>query len=164
MVWAVKHFCWYLYGPHCDVHTDHSALKALLNTPTHRENWPAGEWLFRNWTRLSFTVQGSITRMPMLSRAPVPPNPKPTIEEGEPFGIIATLSAEDSVPQVGLSSLQLQDLDLVEIISYLQTGTFLRTTNEPGSWCYLNPSTSRRCPVLSWIWQESLSNPSDKLS
>lgn len=33
VVWAVKHFRHYLYGHHCDVLTDHEALKSLLNTP-----------------------------------------------------------------------------------------------------------------------------------
>ena len=33
VVWAVKHFRVYLYGHHCTVFTDHSALKSLLNTP-----------------------------------------------------------------------------------------------------------------------------------
>ena len=33
VVWAIKHFRHYLYGHHCDVYTDHVALKSLLNTP-----------------------------------------------------------------------------------------------------------------------------------
>ena len=33
VVWAAKHFRPYLYGHHCDVYTDHEALKSLLNTP-----------------------------------------------------------------------------------------------------------------------------------
>ena len=33
VVWAVKHFRYYLYGQSCDVYTDHEALKSLLNTP-----------------------------------------------------------------------------------------------------------------------------------
>ena len=33
MIWAVKHFCPYLYGHKCLVITDHEALKSLLNTP-----------------------------------------------------------------------------------------------------------------------------------
>ena len=33
VVWAAKHFRPYLYGHHCDLYTDHEALKSLLNTP-----------------------------------------------------------------------------------------------------------------------------------
>ena len=33
VVWAVKHFCPYLYGNPCVVYTDHQALKSLLNMP-----------------------------------------------------------------------------------------------------------------------------------
>ena len=33
VVWAVKHFRYYLYAHHCTVFTDHEALKSLLNTP-----------------------------------------------------------------------------------------------------------------------------------
>ena len=33
VIWAVKHFRQYLYGHHCHVHTDHEALKSLLNSP-----------------------------------------------------------------------------------------------------------------------------------
>ena len=33
VVWAVWHFRHYFYGHHCDVFTDHKALKSLLKTP-----------------------------------------------------------------------------------------------------------------------------------
>lgn len=33
VVWAVKHFRHYLYEHCCHVHTDHEALKSLMNTP-----------------------------------------------------------------------------------------------------------------------------------
>ena len=32
VVWAIKHFQYYIYGHHCKVYTDLKALKALLNT------------------------------------------------------------------------------------------------------------------------------------
>ena len=38
VIWGVRHFRHYLYGHHCDVFTDHEALKALLNTPYLSEN------------------------------------------------------------------------------------------------------------------------------
>lgn len=33
VIWAVKHFCPYLYGHACELYTDHTALTSLLNTP-----------------------------------------------------------------------------------------------------------------------------------
>ena len=33
VVWATKHFRYYLYGHKCVIFTDHEALKSLLNTP-----------------------------------------------------------------------------------------------------------------------------------
>ena len=33
VVWAVRHFRQYLYAHRCHVHTDHEALKSLLNSP-----------------------------------------------------------------------------------------------------------------------------------
>ena len=33
VVWAIRHFRQYLYGHRCHVHTDHEALKSLLNSP-----------------------------------------------------------------------------------------------------------------------------------
>ena len=33
VVWVVRHFRHYLYGHHCDVFTDHEALRSLLNMP-----------------------------------------------------------------------------------------------------------------------------------
>lgn len=30
VVWAVRHFRHYLYGHHCDVYTDHEALRSIL--------------------------------------------------------------------------------------------------------------------------------------
>ena len=52
----------------------------------------------------------------------MPPTSNPSINAEELFGVIAALNAEDSVPKVDLSSLQLQDPDLVEVIFYLQRG------------------------------------------
>ena len=56
VVWAVRHFRHYLYGHHCDVFTDHEALKSLLNTPH-----PSGRlarWGLA-WIWLSTISQGS---------------------------------------------------------------------------------------------------------
>ena len=45
-----------------------------------------------------------------------------SVDTEDTFGIIGAINAEDCVHQVDLSSLQLQDSDLVGIITYLKTG------------------------------------------
>lgn len=57
-----------------------------------------------------------------LSRAPVPSTSSVSVSTEKSFDITAAITAEDSVPQVNLSSKQLQDPDLVAIISNLKTG------------------------------------------
>ena len=58
VVWAVRHFRHYLYGHHCDVFTDHEALKSLLNTPHPSDKLarPVGDFPCRRWICLSFTA------------------------------------------------------------------------------------------------------------
>ena len=71
VVCAVKHFKHYLYGHHCDVFTDHEALKSLLNTPH-----PSGK--LARWGLALQEVDLSISYRPgkqnvladVLSRAP----------------------------------------------------------------------------------------------
>jgi len=46
VVWAVQHFHAYLYGHEVTVHTDHSAVKAVLETPS-----PSGKHA-RWWTKV----------------------------------------------------------------------------------------------------------------
>ena len=123
VVWAVKHFRSYIYGHHCDVYTDHSALKALLNTPH-----PSGK--LARWgmaiQELDLTIYHRAgkhnSNADALSRAPVPTDFSSSVDTEDTFGIIGAINAEDCVPQVDLSSLQLQDPDLVGIITYLKTG------------------------------------------
>ena len=42
-MWAVRHFRQYLYAHRCHVHTDHEALKSLLNSP-HPSGKLASGW------------------------------------------------------------------------------------------------------------------------
>ena len=72
VVWAVKHFRYYLYGHHCTVFTDHEALKALLNTPQ-----PSGK--LARWgmalqeldLKIEYRPGKGNTRADALSRYPV---------------------------------------------------------------------------------------------
>ncbi len=114
--WALKHFRAYLYGHHCDVFTDHEALKSLLNTPQ-----PSG-----NLARWGMTIQELDVKIlhrsgkhnanaDALSRAPLLDTDS---AECAPFGVVAAMSLEE-----GLKELQRKDQRLAEIIEMLETGT-----------------------------------------
>ena len=108
VVWALKHFRTYLYGHHCDVFTDHSTLKSLLNTPQ-----PSGK--LAQWgIELNVTIlhragkQNANADLDALSRSPLPDSsPAPCI----PFGIVAAMDKEEDLKEP-----QRKDLSLMEII------------------------------------------------
>ena len=104
VVWAVKHFRPYLYGHHCDIYTDHEALKSLLNTPQ-----PSGK--LARWgmaiqeldLRILHRTGKSNVNADALSRAPIAGTGKEP-ERTVPFGIIAAINAgRSSVQEDGLS-------------------------------------------------------------
>lgn len=121
MVWAVKQFRHYLYGHHCDVFTDHEALKSL-NTPH-----PFGR--LARWGLALQEVDLSIFYCPSkrnqfadaLSRAPV--------SGGDPQHNAVSLVAAVLDPQSAcksregsLRARQRQDPGLKQVIAYLETG------------------------------------------
>jgi len=55
VVWAVSHFHAYLYGHDAEVRTDHSAVKAVLGTPS-----PSGKHA-RWWTKVYSSGVGKVT-------------------------------------------------------------------------------------------------------
>ena len=57
------------------------------------------------------------------------------------FGIVAALRTEDSVSQASLAGLQLQDPELVEIITTLRLEPYLQKKRKPESWPYLSQDT-----------------------
>ncbi len=135
VIWATKHFRPYLYGHHCEVYTDHEALKALLNTPQ-----PSGK--LARWgmalQELDLTIRyrpgKGNTNADALSRAPVS---QPADDIDCPFRIVAAVSVshpatsgENCEPMEAqakdgdstLPELQRKDPTLAEIITYLETG------------------------------------------
>ena len=77
VVWAVKHFRSYiiLYGHHCDVYTDHSALKAL----PHPSGKLAG-WGMANQEPIYHRAGKHNSNADALSRAPVPPDSNSSVK------------------------------------------------------------------------------------
>ena len=124
VVWAIKHFCPYLYGHRCTVITDHEALKSLLNTPQ-----PSGK--LARWVMalqvLDLTIEYRTGRKnekaDSLSRHPV----SGENSEGSdpvPHAVIAATSFEPkSQRSSSLKERQRADSSLVPFIHYLEDGT-----------------------------------------
>ena len=118
VVWAVKYFRPYLYGHHCDIYTDHEALKSLLNSPQ-----PSGK--LARWgmaiqeldLRILHCIGKSNVNADALSRAPI----AGTDKESGMKGIIAAVNAgKSSVEEDGLSQRQRNDPKLLEVIRFLE--------------------------------------------
>ena len=87
VVWSITHFHSYLYGHAVTVYTDHTAVKAILNTPN-----PSGKHA-RWWTKVYGSGVGEVkivyrsgksnTNADALSRNPQGPAPKTGIGESE---------------------------------------------------------------------------------
>ena len=124
VVWAVKHFRHYLYGHHCDVFTDHEALKSLMNTPH-----PSGK--LARWGLALQEVDLAIFHRPgkknvladALSRSPVG---GPAVDSLPPEEhLVAAIGGQDRSKsgEESLGDRQRRDAQLREIIVYLETGT-----------------------------------------
>ena len=125
VVWAAKHFRPYLYGHHCDLYTDHEALKSLLNTPQ-----PSGK--LARWGMAIQELDLSIHYRPgkknsnadALSRYPNSLE-VPSSHADQPLAVVAATNPSWSEAKGGeptLPKLQREDPQLMEIIRYLQDG------------------------------------------
>ena len=126
VVWAVRHFRHYLYGHHCDVFTDHEALKSLLNTPH-----PSGK--LARWGLSLQEVDLSIFYRPgkknvladALSRSPVGGEQDPPLVPKETL-VAAIESAEAQAKaksgEGSLGTRQRDDPWLSDVIDYLEEG------------------------------------------
>ena len=125
VVWAVRHFRHYIYGHHCDVFTDHEALKSLLNTPH-----PSGK--LARWGLALQEMDLTISYRPgkknvladALSRAPMEGGDASlTPEEGLVAAIGAPQDHSKSGEEVAsVGERQRKDPALQRIITYLETG------------------------------------------
>ena len=124
VVWAVRHFRHYLYGHHCDVFTDHKALKSLLNTPH-----PIGK--LARWELALQEVDLSIFYRPgkknvladALSRSPLCEKESPVLVRKETL-VAAVESTQDPAKsgEGNLGERQCGDPWLQQVIAYLETG------------------------------------------
>ena len=136
VVWAFTHFHVYLYGHEVTVYTDHTAVKAVLETPN-----PSGKHA-RWWSRVFGSGVKSLhivyragkenTNADALSRNPV------GLPSEEGAGVHAQVAAVDTTATTieellvappdsptrpaDLSSEQCKDKDVLEIITFLESG------------------------------------------
>ena len=123
LVWSVKHFRHYLYGHHCDVYTDHEALKALLQTP-HPSGKLARWGLAIQELDLNIVYRSgkSNSNADALSRAPVAQD-EDTPADSE-LAVVAALTPQSSSKsgEQSLESRQRDDPGLKMIIDYCLNG------------------------------------------
>ena len=124
VVWAVKHFRHYLYGHHCDVFTDHEALKSLLNTPH-----PSGK--LARWGLALQEVDLSISYRPgkqnvladVLSRAPAEECDSGSQDQvGRLVAAVTEAQERSKSGESSLRSRQCDDPELRQVMEYLEGG------------------------------------------
>ena len=132
VVWAVKHYCQYLYGHKCHVYTDHEALRSLLNMPH-----PSGK--LARWGLTLQELDLEIHYHPgkkNLKADALSCNPIPQVasneenedvliaQMGESTPLTPRKSHDDSQsPKDSLAIRQREDPELLRFIRYLEDGT-----------------------------------------
>ena len=122
VVWAVRHFRYYLYGNRCDVYTDHEALKALLNIlhPSGKlARW--GLFLQELDIHIHYRPGHKNSNADALARYPICTSEDTDGEVKEVVGLavdVATAKGEEA----SRTALQEADKTLQEIRNYLNDG------------------------------------------
>jgi hypothetical protein len=139
VVWAISHFCTYLYGNRVTVYTDHSAVKAVLQTPN-----PTGKHA-RWWTKVYGSGVNDVCiiyrpgktnlNADALSQSPQAPAPSESANDNE-VQVAVVVSQEASIQSLlqlepnpsyhtnseSFSSEQRKDPQLRELIHILEQG------------------------------------------
>ena len=138
VVWAMSHFHHYLYGHNVVILTDHSAVKAVLGSPS--KNGQHARW----WTKVFGSGVKDVqighragrenSHADALSRQPHLPPPDEGISEGEVqvCAIVGNIDGEETIESLlqstvsedmksdEFSDIQRNDKDLKPIITYLE--------------------------------------------
>ena len=122
VVWAVWHFRHYLYGHHCDVFTDHEALKSLLNT-LHPSGKLASLALALQEVDLSIFYRPGKKNVLADARSPLCEKESPVLVQKETL-VTALESTQDPAKsrECNLGERQRGDPWLQQVIAYLETG------------------------------------------
>ena len=124
VVWVVWHFRHYLNGHHCDVFTDHEALRSLLNTPH-----PSGK--LTRWGLALQEVDLAIFYRPCrknklggaLSRSPVGQDRNnPLVPEESLVAAVVDPSVSSKSGEGSLGERQYRDPQIKLTMQYLETG------------------------------------------
>ena len=125
VVWAVRHFRQYLYAHCCHVHTDHEALKSLLNSPH-----PSGK--LARWGMaiqeldlvLHYKPSRGNQKADALSRSPCHPDGAEAPLEERVIATIESIDPQASAKggESSLESLQREDVALLPYFTYLEQG------------------------------------------
>ena len=138
VVWAVSHFYPYLYGHEVTVYTDHSAVKAVLETPNpsskHARWWTKVYGQGVKKVEIRYRLGKSNTNADALSRSPQAQAPREGLGEGE-IQVAVIDSSEDeatvmdlmsrepvSTPPAEFGEEQRKDPHLMELIHSLEDG------------------------------------------
>ena len=125
VVWSVKHFHSYLYGHHCTVQTDHSALKSLLNTPN-----PSGK--LARWglalqeldLEICYRSGKSNANADALSRIPTFSDTEDPGAKEPPEACVMMLQSPTASPETNEGQYSQQgDEEIAAIAIYLETGS-----------------------------------------
>ena len=167
VVWAMSHFRSHLYGGRVTVLTDHTAVKAVLESPN-----PTGKHA-RWWTRVYGTGVQTVhityragkdnASADALSRSPCDTAPERGIAQGDTqvaqvtsFKKVSDLLRVDPVAmgnKEGYGTEQLKDPQLREIIEFLNKGT-LPASDTRARKIAVQESQSGWCPVLCRLQAE----------
>lgn len=137
VVWAVTHFHAYLYGNRVTVVTDHSAVKAMLETPNstgkHARWWTQVYGRGVREVRIVYRAGRENTSANALSRHPLNPAPLQGIAQdeiqvsavsaGADISELLQTSPPPCVESTHYSAEQDKDPGLKEMINFLQKGT-----------------------------------------
>ena len=136
VVWSITHFHSYLYGHQVTIYTDHSAVQAILNTPTlsgkHARWWSRVYGSGIKGVNIIYRPGKANTNADALSQNPCSPAPREGIGEcevqvaevrSEPTTTIDTLLQLDPVTstRVSFGEEQRKDTQVTEVICFLET-------------------------------------------
>ncbi len=131
MVWAVSHFHAYLYGHDVEVRTDHSAVKAVLSTPS--PNGKHAQW----WTKVYSSGVRTITithcarkenlNADALSRNPHSLPPVNGIGEGE---VQVAVITNDLTPSASASGSEMNIMEMLNLEPSDSTSVILHRNNK----------------------------------